>query len=47
MGKTITKSLQKKKTQRKNTVSKRAIRKSISKKQKKTRRLGKEWMTML
>ena len=38
MGKTITKSLQKKKTQRKNTVSKRAIRKSISKKQKKTRR---------
>lgn len=38
MGKTITKSLQRKKTQRKNTASKRVIRKSISKRQKKTRK---------
>lgn len=38
MGKTITKSLQRKKTQRKNTASKRVIRKSISKKAKKTRK---------
>ena len=35
MGKTITKSLQRMKTQRKNTASKRVIRKSISKRQKK------------
>ena len=38
MGKTITKSLQRMKTQRKNTASKRVIRKSISKRQKKTRK---------